>query len=96
MFLNKIYFVVITENCRRMTGGVVAGFVGNRWGRPSLSVGTREPMLLGNVCDLFTKLLTPFLLTTMSFCPDATIQNIYVLDAIILNLNNSLQPLLLT
>lgn len=63
--------MIFTENCRRMTGGVVAGFVGSRWGRPSLSVGTREPMLLGNVCDLLTKLVLPFLLTTMSFCPDA-------------------------
>lgn len=53
-----------------MTGGVVAGLVGSRWGLPSLSAGTREPMLRGNVCDLLVKPL-PFLFTTISFCPDA-------------------------
>lgn len=63
--------IMLTENCRRMAGGVVAGLVGSRCGLPSLSVGTREPILLGNVCDLLTKLVLPFLFTTISFCPDA-------------------------
>lgn len=40
-----------------MTGGVVATFVGSRWGRESTPkvAGTRDPMLRGNVCDLFTR-----------------------------------------
>lgn len=57
-----------------MTGGVVAGLVGSLWGLPSLRAGTREPMLLGNVCDLLVKPL-PFLFTTISFCPDAVLSS---------------------
>lgn len=59
---------ILTENCLRITGGVVAGFVGNLCGlAPSLVLGTRDPILLGNVCDLFVKLLFPFLWITISF-----------------------------
>lgn len=60
--------MLLTENCRRITGGVVAGLVGRRCGRaPSLVLGTREPMLRGSVCDLLVMPLMPFLLTTINF-----------------------------
>lgn len=68
-------FVYYTENCLRITGGVVACFEGNRCGRISLVEDTRKPILLGNVCDLFVKLLLLRLFTTISFCPDAMKQN---------------------
>lgn len=54
VYVNACFYIMficrnITENCRRMTGGVVAGLVGSRCGRASDRAGTRDPMLLGNV-----------------------------------------------